>query len=249
MTDDKSSKPSSAKIPKSWRANYAKWNKFPVLDFNQCLMLLLGLNPDKQIPRHAGRIRDRYDHLRKLMQSCRTAGTLVGTSPYSIDIEPSKFIEWAKSMGEPIPEDWKPIGAGQAKVEQAIFEADADKIEIVEPIEKQIPDQEHKNEKDSSTIESKIAEDLYNRMSDDPTISDIGGGTMMFDYLTNAGTLNLIDGTEYFLGTSERSQSDRRKDVGKRKYGDEMITYTSAEKLQKIGFRKLVDAFTLRKKQ
>ena len=90
------------------QADYAHWNRFPVLDFHQCAMLLLGLEPDQQIEKQS--IRRRYDRLWDLIESSRSAGALKGRQPYLQDIEPSKFIEWAKSMGEPIPMDWRPTG-------------------------------------------------------------------------------------------------------------------------------------------
>ena len=91
---------------KSKPANYQHWNRFPLLSFDQCLMLLLGIEPDTKIQESS--VREKYDRLWELINSCRKAGTLQYAGRQPDQIQPSKFIEWAIYNDLPAPNEWKP---------------------------------------------------------------------------------------------------------------------------------------------
>ena len=93
-------------------ANYDYYNKFPSLDVEQCIMLLIDVEPGTPIRTQVEK--DQYDRVIKLAVSFGRAKQKpfadwhVGSfTNYQID--PTKFIEWARSMGEEPPERWQPI--------------------------------------------------------------------------------------------------------------------------------------------
>ena len=91
---------------KSKPADYQHWNRFLLLTFGQCLMLLLGIEPGTKIQESS--VREKYDRLWELINSCRKAGTLQYAGRQPDQIQPSKFIEWAISNDLPVPKEWKP---------------------------------------------------------------------------------------------------------------------------------------------
>ena len=225
---------------RSMRPDWSNWNRLPSLSINECIMLLINVEPGTYLDNSK---EQRYKRVSRLVQSYQSIGQF--PSDY-VDINPHEFIRWAESVGEEIPKGWQPIGAGPATEQQAA--RDVDHSETVEPIEEQEHDQNPKNDEDISGIEFKIADDLYSRMSDGSSISDNPGGTIIFDYLTNAGTLELDDGTSYFLH-NENLHEGQRKGIGNREYNGVTISHNTDGKLQSFSFRKLVDAFALRKRQ
>ena len=93
-------------------ARFDHFNKFPSLSIEQCIMLLIDVEPGTPI-RTRGE-KDRHDSVIKLAASYCTDRR----EPFANDhighirnyqISPYLFVEWVKAIGEEPPKEWKPI--------------------------------------------------------------------------------------------------------------------------------------------
>ena len=96
---------------KSKPADYQYWNLFPLLSVHECVMLMINVEPGTPIRSQSEK--DQYKRILYLAQSYR----LQQIEPFTDDhigpftyyqIEPDKFIEWARSKDLAIPDDWRP---------------------------------------------------------------------------------------------------------------------------------------------
>ncbi len=225
--------------PNSFRkfrqVDYSHWNWFPALDFEQCLKLLLRVDPNDNIRDQKPSVRDRYEQLWELVESCRDAGTLIGRYPYRQDIEPARFIEWAKSIGEDIPIEWKPNSA-------------------TEPMVPQLDDV-------NWTVETAIADDLLTRI--EATYHDRPdkkfGLQRVYDFLIRESQDACLPPSEYGIDLYrywiEDDIEDKRTElysVGKKnglKHIRIMYEERIGSEVLNIPFRKFMDAFSAIKKR
>ena len=86
--------------------DFTYWNRFPELSINECLMLLVNVEPTARVF-YSRDDQERYKRIRRLLNSYRDAAQLpfVGDS-----VAPLDFVEWARFVGESIPDKWQPIG-------------------------------------------------------------------------------------------------------------------------------------------
>ncbi len=118
MTDKKTSKARNTRIsqapepPKtirgagstmsSKRPDWSFWNKLPALSINECVMLLINVEPKTYLndPK-----KQQYDRVCRLVRSFQAVGELPS---YDANVSPSEFIAWAESNDEEPPDEWKP---------------------------------------------------------------------------------------------------------------------------------------------
>jgi hypothetical protein len=187
------------------------------------------------------KLAEQYKEIDKIAASHIANGSLRFLNRAKGTFRTADWWEWAESIGIEIPSQSK--NATVAKAEE-----NNQNQCIRGVISPKTPKEFGLAKEEKHDIEYKIATDLYLRMSNDSNVSEVGGGTMIFDYLKRVGTLRLEGGVEYFLKV-ENSSRDHRKDVGKRKYAGVMIGHNDSKKIDYFGFRKLMDEIELRKKQ
>jgi len=86
------------------RPDWDYWNKMPVLSIKECVMLLINVEPNSYL---SIRYKEKLDHVRRLVQSYQAIGELPADDD---DFEPSRFVEWAESVGMVARNYWKPMG-------------------------------------------------------------------------------------------------------------------------------------------
>ena len=94
------------------RPDWYFWNRLPVLSINECTMLLINVEPNTYL---SIRNKEKLDRVHRLVQSYQAIGELPSDHD---DFEPSRFIDWAESVGEVVSESWKPIGKKHAALDQ-----------------------------------------------------------------------------------------------------------------------------------
>ena len=114
---------------KSTPADYSHWNRFPLLSFDQCLMLHLGVEPGTRIEESS--IQEKYDRLWLLIQSCRRMGMLQAANGQRDFIEPSKYRDCIRSMDmdEDISDAWQPVDVSPKHSEQSKPEVHVERYE------------------------------------------------------------------------------------------------------------------------
>lgn len=225
----------------NYEADWSFWSKIAVVSAHEAILLTLNIDPRgyRRFPK--SELAERYKEIDKIAASHIACGSLRFLNPTKGTFRTADWWAWAESTGIEIPSPSKNATVAQAE-ENNQNQCISGVISTKTPKESGLAREEKQD------IEYKIANDLYVRMSNDPDVSEVGGGTMIFDYLKRVGTLRLEGGVEYFLHV-KKSSRDNRKDVGKRKYAGVTISYTANGKLQNFGIRKLVSAFESRKKQ
>lgn len=88
---------------RSRRPDWNYWNRLPMLSINECIMLLINVEPETYLDSSK---KQRYARVCRLVQSFQAAGEFPS---YDVDVAPSEFISWAREAGEVIPEKWLPI--------------------------------------------------------------------------------------------------------------------------------------------
>ena len=103
-------------------ANYDYYSKFPSLSVEQCIMLLINVEPGTPIRTQAEK--DRYDEILQIAESYlrRRRAPFDGDHSESVEsyeIAPDDFIKWAKFIGEVPPPKWQPDAVSPKHSEQA----------------------------------------------------------------------------------------------------------------------------------
>jgi hypothetical protein len=150
----------------------------------------MGVDPNSDIRNKNRSTRERYNRLWQLIESCRDAGTLRSKHPFSQDIEPAKFIEWAKSQGEDPPKGWRPCPHPKMLIPQ---QESADSV---------------------WTTEEAIAEDLFDRIHESDKARKDGnyGPERIYKFLMNEcpGVFQLSE--KYKLGLYSYELKDDKAD-------------------------------------
>jgi len=123
---------------RSKRPDWTLWNKMAALSINECVFLLINVEPNTYLDHSKQK---QYDRLIRLVRSYEAAGGL----PSYGDIAPREFVQLAVSIDETPPENWKPIGGRKAKAKPAILETSTDPSGTIEPAEEQVIIQKPKN--------------------------------------------------------------------------------------------------------
>ena len=90
-------------------ADYQHWNRMPVINLRQTIMLTLGIEPALKIYEPPNR--QRYVQLEQVALSHRQAGTLPVCAHNPDLIRSDDWLQWIRSKSdEEPPKEWQPIG-------------------------------------------------------------------------------------------------------------------------------------------
>ena len=181
-------------------ADYQHWNRMPVINLRQAIMLTLGIEPAPNIYEPPNQ--RRYVQLEQVALSHRQAGTLPVCAHDPDSIRSDDWLQWVRSNSdEEPPKEWQPIAASQ--------------LEMPVPKSSEVHS--------GWTIESAIADDVFNCMRDDNfTDAVVAGGKGIYDFLSASSGNELpdnygLDVGEYWMADSELGSPGRSLDVGKRR--------------------------------
>ena len=116
----------------SKRPDWNFWNKLPALSINECVMLLINVEPQTFLSNSK---KHQYDRVCRRVQSFQAVDELPS---YGANIAPSEFIAWAQTNDEEPPDEWDPIQVKkkQEKAPEAETQAVDDAPKQITPSDK-----------------------------------------------------------------------------------------------------------------